>query len=121
MATSVTTVARVYVKNSYIEGDTDFIYGSATVVLDGCTINYLSSRRGTSAGVILAPSTSVANDHGFLSTGCNFTADGSAPQNTIHLGRSWDAGGTTPTPNGQAVIRESTIGGHIARAVPGYR
>jgi len=118
MSPSATTVARVYIKNSYIEGDTDFIYGSATVVLDGCTINYLSSRRGTSAGVIIAPSTSVANDHGFLLTGCNFTADGGAPQNTVHLGRSWDTGGTTPTPNGQAVIRESVIGGHIARAAP---
>lgn len=90
----------------------------ATVVIEGSTIHYLSSRRGSSAGVIFAPSTSVANNLGFLVIRCNFTADAAAPANKNHLGRSWDASSTTPTPNGQAVIRESTIGGHINKAAP---
>jgi pectinesterase len=115
---SATTVVRVYIKDSYIEGDTDYIYGNATVVIDGSTIQYLSSRRGTGAGVILAPSTSVANNLGFLIIRCNFTADAAAPKNVNHLGRSWDTSSTTPTPNGQAVIRESTIGAHINKAAP---
>jgi pectinesterase len=117
-AASSTTVSRVYVKDSFIEGDTDYIYGNATVVIEGSTIHYLSTRRGNSAGVILAPSTSVANDLGFLLVRCNFTADGGAPANKNHLGRSWDTSSITPTPNGQAVIRESTIGGHIDKAAP---
>lgn len=33
-------------------------------------------------------------------------------------GRSWDASSTKPTPNGQAVIRESTLGGHVDRDTP---
>ena len=115
---SATTIARVYIKNSYIEGDTDYIFGNATVVIDGSEIHYLSSRRGAGAGVILAPSTSVDNSLGFLLIRCDFTADAMAPTNTNHLGRSWDSSGTTPTPNGQAVIRESSIGAYINRTAP---
>jgi len=109
---------RVYIKDSYIEGDTDYIYGNATVVLDGCTIQYLSSRKGSSAGVTFAPSTSVANNLGFLAIRCNFTGDATAPTNSTHLGRSWDTSSTTPTPNGQAVIRDSTMAAHINKTAP---
>jgi len=115
---SATTVSRVYIKSSFIEGDTDFIFGRATAVIDSSTINYLSSRKGTGSGVHLAPSTVVANNFGFLVTGCNFTSDATAPANKISLGRSWDQGGVTPTPNGQAVVRESTLGPHINRTSP---
>ncbi len=115
---SATAIARVYIKNSFIEGDTDFIFGRAVMVIDGGTIRYLSSRRGTSAGVIFAPSTHVDNMYGFLVTKVNFTAEASAPANRISLGRSWDQSSTTPTPNGQVVIRESTLGGHIAQTAP---
>jgi pectinesterase len=115
---SPTTVARVYIKGSWIEGDTDFIFGRASAVIDGSTIHYLSTRKGTGAGVHLAPSTSVANTFGFLVTGCTFTADATTPANKISLGRSWDQSSTVPTPNGQAVIRESTMGAHINRAAP---
>jgi pectinesterase len=117
-APNATTMVRVYIRDSFIEGDTDYIYGNATVVIENSEIHYLSSRRGNGAGVILAPSTSVANDLGFLLIRCNFTADATAPANTNHLGRSWDSSGTTPTPNGQAVIRESTIGAYINKTAP---
>ncbi len=115
---SATTVARVYVKGSFIEGDTDYIFGRATAVFDGCTLQYLSSRKGTGSGVYAAPSTSVGNNYGFLFAGCNFTADATAPANKIALARSWDQSSTTPTPNGQAVVRESTLGAHINRTSP---
>jgi len=117
-AANATTRSRVYVKDSYIEGDTDFIYGNATVVLDNVTVQYLTSRRGSSSGVIMAPSTSVANELGFLFIHCNFTAEDGTPSNKIFLGRSWDTSSTTPTPNGQGVIRESVIGAHIDRNSP---
>jgi pectinesterase len=117
-AASPTTVTRVYVKDSFIEGDTDYIYGNARVVIEGSTIHYLSTRKGSNAGVIFAPSTSVSNNLGFLIVRCNFTADSGAPANKNHLGRSWDTSSITPTPNGQAVIRESTIAGHISKTAP---
>jgi len=115
---SDTTVARVYIKNSFIEGDTDFIFGRATVVIEGSTIHYLSSRKGTGSGIHLAPSTHVNHPYGFLLIACEFTADASAPSDRIYLGRSWDTSSTTPVPNGQAVIRESLLGAHIRQLDP---
>lgn len=117
-ALNATTVSRVYVKDSFIEGDTDFIYGNATVVLDNTEVHYLSSRRGSSSGVIMAPSTSVDNAVGFLFLHCSFTADAGAPSGNISLGRSWDTSSTTPTPNGMGVIRESTLGAFVNRTAP---
>lgn len=117
-AASPTTVSRVYVKDSFIEGDTDYIYGNATVVIEGSTIHYLSTRKGSNAGVIFAPSTSVSNNLGFLIVRCKLTGDSGAPANKNHLGRAWDTSSITPTPNGQAVIRESTIAGHINKTAP---
>jgi pectinesterase len=115
---AATTVSRVYIKNSFIEGDTDYIFGRATVVIVGSTLQYLSSRKGTGSGVYMAPSTHVDNPHGFLVTGCNFTADVGAPTNKISLARSWDQSSVTPTPNGQAVVRESILGAHISKTAP---
>jgi pectinesterase len=117
-SSSPTGIARVYVKDSTIEGDTDFIFGRAVLVVDGGTIHYLSSRKGTGSGVHFAPSTHVDNMYGFLAIHVTFNADASAPSNKISLGRSWDQSSTTPTPNGQAVIRESMLGAHIAQAAP---
>jgi hypothetical protein len=37
---------------------------------------------------------------------------------TSALGRSWDQSSTTPTPNGQAVVRESVLGAHISQTAP---
>ncbi|MEI9942506.1 MAG: pectinesterase family protein [Pseudomonadota bacterium] len=110
--------SRVYIRNSFIEGDTDFIFGGASLVIDSSTLNYLSSRKGSGSGIYLAPSTRVSNDFGFLVIASNFTADASAPSNKISLGRSWDEGGVSPTPNGQAVIRESVLGAHINKTAP---
>jgi pectinesterase len=115
---SETRTSRVYIKDSFIEGDTDFIFGGATLVIDGGTINYLSSRKPSGGGACLAPSTRVDDSHGFLVTGCTFTAATTALPNKVSLGRSWDEGGITPTPNGQAVVRESTLGIHIRKLDP---
>lgn len=115
---SPTSIARVYIRGSFIEGDTDFIFGRATAVFENTTIHYLSSRKGTGAGVHFAPSTHVDNPYGFLAIACHFDADAAAPSNKISLGRSWDQSSTTPTPNGQLVIRESTLGAHIRKTDP---
>ena len=110
--------SRVYVRKSFIEGDTDFIFGGASLVIDSSTLHYLSSRKGSGTGVYLAPSTRVSNAYGFLVIASDFTADASAPTNKISLGRSWDQGGVSPTPNGQAVIRESALGAHVNKTAP---
>lgn len=124
---NVDVVMRGYFKGCFIEGDTDFIFGRATFVLDGCTIRSLTSR--TAGGVALAPSTDSRNPFGILVTRSNFTADATAGVSSTHLGRAWDesqvdvATYTTNVqsgvyPNGQALVRESTLGPHIQSTGP---
>jgi pectinesterase len=117
--TSAGTVLRAYLKNSYVSGDVDFIFGGATFVLDGCTINFASDRRGT--GDVLSPSTDVRNPYGILVTNSTFTADPSTAAGAVTLGRAWDRSSTdlptyvstlVPTcdyPNGQALVRDSVF------------
>jgi len=115
---SETTPSRVYMKGGFVQGDTDFIFGGATLVMDGTTISYISTRKQSGSGACLAPSTRVSNNYGFLVIGGNFTADAAAPANKTSLGRSWDEGGPSPTPNGQAVVRETTIGANYRKVDP---
>ncbi|MEC5385060.1 pectinesterase family protein [Uliginosibacterium sp. H3] len=119
---AVGTVAHHYFKSSYVEGDTDFIFGRGTAVFDGCEIRYLTTRK--SNGVILAPSTAASNSYGILIINSTLTQSGSA-SNSVSLGRAWDesvgslsnyVNGTSP--NGQAVIRDSALGGHIVKTAP---
>jgi pectinesterase len=123
----VGVVTRAYFTHCYVEGDTDFIFGRAAAVLDGCTIHSLSAR--TQSGVILAPSTDARVEHGILITNSVFTADAGAAPASIHLGRAWDEGqvdvptyaGHVPSgvfPNGQALVHHSELGPHLQREAP---
>jgi pectinesterase len=118
-----TTIARSYFKSSYVQGDVDFIFGRGTAVFESCTIKYLSTRWGNN-GNHIAPATAAGNTYGFLFSGSHFTKDGSTGSNVISLGRSWDEGVSTgayiagSSPNGQAVIRESTLDSHIKLQAP---
>jgi len=121
------TAARVYVKASYVEGDVDFIFGRATIVLDGCTIKYLSAQKSSSA--IIAPSTDARNPFGILISGSKLIAEAGTAEDEVHLGRAWDEGqgdldkyaknvATGIYPNGQALIRDSTLEAHVRLVDP---
>jgi pectinesterase len=114
-SSSATVVARSYFKDSYIEGDTDFIFGRGTAVFDGCTITYVSGRKTNSTHI--APSTETPNPFGFLIINSKMVGDSGMPTGTAYLGRAWDDSSGT-APNGQAVIRNTEIGGHINIAAP---
>jgi pectinesterase len=123
--TGTSTIAHVYLKNCFVQGDTDYIFGRATVVLEDSEMNYTSLRKPTNAGRQFAPSTAAANKYGYLFNRCKFTADAATLTNKIYLGRSWDQNVATAadwnastSPNGQAVIRESELGAHIRLADP---
>lgn len=117
-SSSAAQVARVYIRDSVIEGDTDFIFGRATAVIEKSTIVYLTSRKGSNSSTIMAPSTHVDQKYGFLVTNSEFTAKGNATNDRIYLGRSWDTSSTTPTPNGQAVVRGSLLGRFVRTIDP---
>jgi pectinesterase len=121
-------ITRVYVKSSYIEGDTDFIFGRAVLVIDSSQIHFVSTRQG-SKGYAIVPSTDARNPFGILVTESQFTADAGTMAGQVHLGRAWDESGkdvatytglvaTGAYPNGQALVRDSELGAHIRAADP---
>jgi pectinesterase len=125
---ATTVIARVYVTKSFIQGDTDFIFGRGVLVIDDSEIHFVSPRQG-SKGYCLAPSTDARNPFGILVNKSQFTADAGTTAGSIYLGRAWDESGkdqatyamlaaTGVYPNGQALVRESTLGAHIRAADP---
>ena len=115
-ADDVLRIARVSVRDSYIEGDTDFVFGRAAAVFERCRFQLVSSRK-SSGGVIFAPNTAPNYPYGFLVTHSLITADaGYQAAPTGYLGRGWDQGASATgylpgiTPNGQLVIRDSVEG-----------
>jgi pectinesterase len=71
---------RSYLKNCYIEGTTDFIFGPATAFFDGCSIY---SYGGTA---LTAASTESYVTYGFVFKGCTVT--GASGVSTV-MGRTW--------------------------------
>jgi len=123
-ANDVARIARVSVRNSYIEGDTDFVFGRASAVFTHTRFHLVSTRKA-SGGVIFAPNTAPTYPYGFLVTRSLITADeGYQAAPTGYLGRAWDQGagatGYLPgiTPNGQLVIRDSILGVGFATTTP---
>ncbi|WP_443049760.1 pectinesterase family protein [Streptomyces sp. NBC_00287] len=102
----LTTVSRVYVRDSYIEGDVDFIYGRATTVIERSVIRALSRGSATNNGYITAASTWKGKPYGFLITDSKVVSD--APDGSFHLGRPWHPGGE-PDAIAQVLIRNTEL------------
>lgn len=73
--------AKQYFVNCYIEGTTDFIFGSATAVFENCEIHSIKS------SYITAASTPEGVPFGFVFKTCKLTAEPSA--DAVYLGRPW--------------------------------
>lgn len=105
---------RQYYKDCYIEGTTDFIFGSATAVFDHCTV---FSKAG--GHYVTAASTPEGKAFGYVFRDCVLTnvppaervgsqmppANG-APANDVYLGRPW-------RPFAKTVFINATLGAHI--------
>lgn len=98
-------LGRVYMKNSYVVGNVDFIFGRATAVIDRSVITLKKRWDGTSAGYVTAPST-AANRKGILIT--NSTINGDVSDRSFFLGRNWHAGGDASL-DPQTTVRNSTL------------
>jgi pectinesterase len=108
-------ISRVYLRESYIEGDVDFIFGRATAVLDRASIHALSRGSATNNGYLTAASTDITNPHGFLITKSKITSD--APAETFFLGRPWHPS-NDPNAIAQVTIRDSTLPAAIKTVTP---
>lgn len=73
--------SRQYYQNCFIQGSTDFIFGSSTALFDGCTINSKKNSHVTAA--------STPKDHafGYVFINCRLLADSGL--NKVSLGRPW--------------------------------
>ncbi|WP_128432307.1 pectinesterase family protein [Streptomyces cyaneus] len=98
-------LGRVYMKNSYVVGNVDFIFGRATAVIDRSVITLKKRWDGSSAGYVTAPST-PANRKGILIT--NSTINGDVSDRSFFLGRNWHAGGDASL-DPQTTVRNSTL------------
>ncbi|MEU1015233.1 pectinesterase family protein [Streptomyces sp. NPDC005898] len=103
---------RVLLTDSYVIGNTDFVFGRATAVIDKSILTLKKRWNGTSAGYVTAPST-PAGRKGFLVT--RTTVDGDVTARSFHLGRPWHAGGDASL-DPQATIRDSKLGAAVKTA-----
>ncbi|MFJ3986964.1 pectinesterase family protein [Streptomyces fungicidicus] len=102
-------LGRVYVTNSYVVGNVDFVFGRATAVLDRSVITLKKRWDGSSAGYVTAPST-AANRKGILIA--NSTVNGDVSDRTFYLGRPWHAGGDASL-DPQTTVRNTTLSAAI--------
>jgi len=113
-STSVTQVSRTYFRDSYIEGDEDFVIGRGTAVFDRCRIHSIGARVQTGAAVA-APSTRLTNPYGLLFINTDFTAD--AGVSDIYLGRQWYESSNQEAV-GKMIVRNSNLGAHFRAQDP---
>ncbi|MEV4947527.1 pectinesterase family protein [Streptomyces sp. NPDC053755] len=104
---------RVYVTNSYVTGNVDFVFGRATAVIDRSVITVKKRWNGTSAGYVTAPST-PAGRKGILIHRSAVTGDVAA--GSFFLGRNWHPGGD-PAVDPQTTVRDTSLSAAV-RSTP---
>ena len=90
-------------RDCYIEGDVDFIFGSATAYFEQCEI-FSKNRNLPINGYATAASTAEGQEYGYVFDRCRFT--GNCPPATVYLGRPWRNFART-------IILNSYLGSHI--------
>ncbi|WP_210519122.1 pectinesterase family protein [Hymenobacter terricola] len=81
---------RQYFVNCYIEGNTDFIFGSAIALFENCNV-YAKNKTTTSTSYIAVPNTPAGQAFGMVFKNCNVTGHSVAGGTSYDLGRPWQA------------------------------
>lgn len=76
---------RNYVKDCFIEGAIDFIYGQGNVFFDHCTLNIVTKE----GGFIVAPKHDEGTLWGYVFRNTTITAPGKPAETSVWLGRPW--------------------------------
>lgn len=106
--TSEVNSARVYLKDCYVEGTVDFIFGDATAYFDNCTLNMAYYKNG---GHYTAANTTLYNI-GYVFNNCKLTVDKQyteADSQLIDLGRPWQSDSNYPYYGAQVVYLNCTM------------
>ena len=89
---------RLYFRDCYIEGTTDFIFGSSTAWFENCEI------KSKANSYVTAASTPADQPYGYVFNHCRLTASEGA--NKVYLGRPW-------RPYAYTLFMNCELGGHI--------
>ncbi|MDQ2772423.1 MAG: pectinesterase family protein [Bacteroidota bacterium] len=81
---------RQYFLNCYIEGNTDFIFGSSIALFENCNI-YAKVKATASTSYIAVPNTPAGQAFGLVFKNCNVTGHSVAGGTSYDLGRPWQA------------------------------
>ena len=118
---------RVFVENSMIAGDVDFIFGGARLVIDKTLIISRAGRRTPgNGGHVVAPSTAPQEPLGFLVIRSQLLGQAGLASGSISLGRAWDFGVKRgewrpgSSPNGEATITQSQLGSHFGEGLSAW-
>jgi pectin methylesterase-like acyl-CoA thioesterase len=141
-------VARVFVNQSYVEGDAGFIISRATAYFRKSEIKWIGAPRNVTFARITASSVNLNLPYGFVFDDCDFTSDGAglAASAGVYFGQQFfqsalcspygdnkatcaiDVTNTTDSATsikkitleavGKTVILNSRIGGHIRATSP---
>lgn len=86
------SVNRLYFKNSYIEGNTDYIFGDGNAVFDDCILNFTGYSDQAAGGYITAAKPNAAQNpkyFGYLFRDSTITWTKSKAQAPGYFGRPW--------------------------------
>ncbi|TVT39428.1 T9SS type A sorting domain-containing protein [Hymenobacter setariae] len=107
---------RQYFRNCFIDGNTDFIFGSATAVFDRCVIYPRTRPDNGATGYITAANTPATQAYGYVFRNCVVPANQGVT--TYNLGRTWQNDATTAAgakANNKVVFLKSRLGAGIIR------
>lgn len=84
---------RAYLKNCYIDGNTDFMFGSSTIIFDTCIIYPRTRLDGYNGGYVTAVNTKNVSAYGYVFRDCKITKNRGTTLYT--LGRPWQNDAST--------------------------
>jgi pectin methylesterase-like acyl-CoA thioesterase len=84
---------RAYLKNCYIDGNTDFLFGSSTIIFDSCIIHPRTRLDGGNLGYITAVNTKEESGYGYVFRDCKITKNRGTT--FYSLGRPWQNDAST--------------------------
>jgi pectin methylesterase-like acyl-CoA thioesterase len=93
-----------YFRNCYVQGNTDYVFGGATAVLQDC-----EARNVEGGSAVTAPNTDSSAAYGIVFLGGQFTAVSAVKSGSVALGRPWGAAGF-------AAFLNVNLAGHISAA-----
>jgi pectin methylesterase-like acyl-CoA thioesterase len=91
-----------YFRNCYVQGNTDYVFGGATAILQNCEV-----RNVEKGSAVAAPNTDSTTAYGIVFLGGQFTA--ASGISGVALARPWGA-------DGAAAFLNATLGAHISTA-----